>query len=104
FHNLLGTDYSEAAVQLAQQVAEQAGLMHLQFQADDVLDSCLPSASCYMVVDKGTFDAVRLHPQGSTRKISYKNTVARLLVPNGLLVITSCNSTVAELTAEFAPP
>ena len=52
--------------------------------------------------DKGTYDAISLDPEDSkTKRVKYIENVARLLKPNGLLVITSCNWTEKELPEHF---
>ena len=54
-----------------------------------------------MVVDKGTLDAVGLRSDAQEARHQYRQAVARLLRPGGLLVITSCNSSKDELVCEF---
>ncbi len=54
-----------------------------------------------MVTDKGTFDAVGLSQDAAANRKFYITAVSLLLKPGGLLVITSCNTTREELTAEF---
>eukprot|EP00897_Mesotaenium_endlicherianum_P004614 jgi/Mesen1/4180/ME000219S03306 len=92
--------HGEAAVELARGLALKAGLPTLHFTVDDILATKL-EGSFQLVTDKGTLDAVRLHPQGRDRKKLYKKTVERLVAPGGLLVITSCNSTKEELILEM---
>jgi hypothetical protein len=94
-------DYVAASVELSREVAAAAGLPQLRFQEDDVLSSALPDASADLVVDKGTLDAIGLAADGAVARTRYAATVARLLPPGGLLVITSCNATADELAAEF---
>jgi SAM-dependent methyltransferase len=118
FSKLLGVDYVPAAVELSRSVAGGAGVtcarfqvrtqgcpsalaVHARFQEDDVLNSALTSESVDLAVDKGTFDAVGLAADGARARVRYLASVARLLPPAGLLVVTSCNSTADELTAEF---
>lgn len=103
FADLTGTDYCEAAVELARAVAHRAGLSHINFVVDDVLDSRL-EGHYDLITDKGTFDAVKLHPEGRNHKKIYRKTVERLLASGGLLVITSCNNTHDELVSDMTGP
>ena len=50
-----------------------------------------------LITDKGTFDAVGLSDGAAASRRLYAGAAARLLKPGGLLVITSCNSTMQEL-------
>lgn len=99
FSDLTGTDYSEAAVDLAQRLADRDGFTNIKFLVDDVLETKLES-KFQVVMDKGTLDAIGLHPDGSIRRIMYWDSVSKLVAPNGILVITSCNSTKDELIQE----
>ena len=64
--------------------------------------SSMPDASFDLVVDKGTLDAVGLSPDGQAARARYAATLERVLPVGGLVVITSCNSTVDELIAELS--
>lgn len=100
FSNLTGTDYSEAAIQLAQAVAENRGITSVRWVVDDLLHTCIPERFD-VITDKGTFDAVGLSQDAAANKQLYISAVKSLLKPGGLLVITSCNTTREELTEEF---
>lgn len=53
-------------------------------------------------VDKGTYDAISLNPDGAERsRMAYRQMVKHLLQPGGLLMITSCNWTKDELLDFF---
>ncbi|KAI3854882.1 hypothetical protein MKW92_004103 [Papaver armeniacum] len=99
FTDLTGTDYSEGAVDLARGLAERDGFTNITFMVDDILETKL-ERQFRLVVDKGTLDAIGLHPDGHIKKIMYWDTVAKLVSPGGILVITSCNSTKDELMQE----
>ncbi|CAB4273701.1 unnamed protein product [Prunus armeniaca] len=99
FSDLTGTDYSEGAVDLARSLAGRVGLPNIHFLVDDVLDTKL-GRQFQLVVDKGTLDAIGLHPDGSIKRVMYWDSVSRLVAPGGVLVITSCNSTKDELVQE----
>ncbi|CAL9012845.1 unnamed protein product [Prunus brigantina] len=100
FSDLTGTDYSEGAIDLARSLAGRDGLPNIHFLVDDVLDTKL-ERQFQLVVDKGTLDAIGLHPDGSIKRVMYWDSVSRLVAPGGVLVITSCNSTKDELVQEM---
>ncbi|XP_016490507.1 uncharacterized protein LOC107810267 [Nicotiana tabacum] len=99
FSDLTGTDYSEGAVDLAQSLADRDGFTNVKFLVDDILETKLDKRF-QLVMDKGTLDAIGLHPDGPIKRIMYWDSVSRLVAPGGLLVITSCNSTKDELVEE----
>ncbi|XP_059293381.1 uncharacterized protein LOC132046686 [Lycium ferocissimum] len=99
FSDLTGTDYSEGAVNLARSLADRDGFTNVKFLVDDILESKLDKRFL-LVVDKGTLDAIGLHPDGPIKRIMYWDSVSRLVAPGGLLVITSCNSAGDELVEE----
>ena len=129
---LLGVDYSASAVQLAQARARARGLEgRVDFQTWDVLAGSVDDdvVSCPavkkaggwdVVLDKGTFDAVslsgdQLRPaetspdgEGRSRRImsfeAYPSRVARLVRPGGIVLVTSCNWTEAELERWWTVP
>ncbi|KAL2329536.1 hypothetical protein Fmac_017117 [Flemingia macrophylla] len=99
FSNLTGTDYSESAINLAQSLANRDGFSNIKFLVDDVLETKLEQ-EFQLVMDKGTLDAIGLHPDGPVKRMMYWDSVSRLVAPGGILVITSCNSTKDELVQE----
>ncbi|KAG9449058.1 hypothetical protein H6P81_009023 [Aristolochia fimbriata] len=99
FCDLTGTDYSEAAIDLARNLAVRGGFTNITFLVDDILETKL-ERHFQLVVDKGTLDAIGLHPDGALRRIIYWESVSRLLAAGGVLVITSCNNTKDELVQE----
>lgn len=100
FSDLTGSDYSEGAVELAQNLAIRNGFPNINFVVDDILESKL-DRKFKLVTDKGTLDAIRLHPYGADKRILYWASVSNLVAPGGLLVITSCNCTKDELIEEI---
>jgi hypothetical protein len=54
-----------------------------------------------VITDKGTFDAVSLSEDAAANRERYITAVRSLVKPQGLLVITSCNTTREELIEEF---
>lgn len=99
FSDLTGVDYSEGAVDLARSLADRDGYPNIKFLVDDILETKLDQ-QFKLVIDKGTLDAIGLHPDGNVKRIMYWDSVSRLVAPGGLLVITSCNSTKDELVRE----
>ncbi|KAH6759952.1 S-adenosyl-L-methionine-dependent methyltransferases superfamily protein [Perilla frutescens var. frutescens] len=99
FSDLTGTDYSEAAVDLARSLAHRDGFPNIKLLVDDILDTKL-DRQFQLVTDKGTLDAIGLHPDGPIKRIMYWDSVSGLVASGGLLVITSCNSTKDELRQE----
>ncbi|KAM1514045.1 hypothetical protein ACFX11_025872 [Malus domestica] len=99
FSDLTGTDYSEGAIDLARSLADRDGLPNIKFLVDDILETKL-ERQFQLVVDKGTLDAIGLHPDGSIKRVIYWDSVSRLVASGGLVVITSCNNTKDELVLE----
>ncbi|GER35618.1 methyltransferase-like protein [Striga asiatica] len=100
FSDLTGTDYSEGAIDLARNLAERDGLSSIKFLVDDILETRL-DRKFQLVTDKGTLDAIGLHPDGPLKRIMYWDSVSEIVSPGGILVITSCNSTKDELIQEM---
>ncbi|CAL8468136.1 g7675 [Coccomyxa elongata] len=100
FCNLTGSDYSEAAIQLARAVAENRGIISVRWVVDDLLHTSI-SDRFDVITDKGTYDAVGLSQGAAANRQLYISAVRSLLKPEGLLVITSCNTTREELMEDF---
>ncbi|KAA8530619.1 hypothetical protein F0562_005447 [Nyssa sinensis] len=99
FSDLTGTDFSDGAIDLARSLADRDGFTNIKFLVDDVLETKL-ERKFRLVMDKGTLDAIGLHPDGTIKRIMYWYSVSKLVAPGGILVITSCNSTKDELVQE----
>lgn len=99
FSDLTGTDYSEGAIDLAQSLANRDGFASIKLLVDDILETKLDK-KFRLVTDKGTLDAIGLHPDGPIKRIMYWESISRLVAPGGLVVITSCNNTKDELVQE----
>nr|XP_010924022.1 EEF1A lysine methyltransferase 2 isoform X2 [Elaeis guineensis] len=67
FSDLMGTDYSEGAIDLARNLAIRDGFPHINFLVDDVLETKLDK-KFNVVMDKGTLDAIGLHPDGPVKR------------------------------------
>jgi len=69
FTDLTGTDYSEGAVELSRAIAGRNNVDNVTFLVDDVLDTKL-DRQFKLVTDKGTLDAIGLHPDGPARRFT----------------------------------
>ncbi|XP_075098404.1 uncharacterized protein LOC107789757 isoform X3 [Nicotiana tabacum] len=67
FSDLTGTDYSEGAIDLARRLADRDGFTNIKFLVDDVLETKLDTRF-RLVLDKGTLDAIGLHPDGLIKR------------------------------------
>ncbi|KAG0722455.1 EEF1A lysine methyltransferase 2 [Chionoecetes opilio] len=105
FKNLYGIDYSQKAVELAQAVAAQKDL-NVTYKQVDILnpdDESLGVREYDLCHDKGTYDAVSMCPDDPCGKRTiYIQAVHRITHKDGLFIITSCNWTLEELTAQFS--
>ncbi|KAG0163640.1 Methyltransferase-like protein 10 [Apophysomyces sp. BC1015] len=110
YRNLVGIDYSEPAVQLAKSVAEQREYPWINYQAVDFLnDDSWRTEHYNVVLDKGTYDAISLNPDQQKAKEEgragpreqYVEAVRKMISPQGVFLITSCNWTKEELTENF---
>ncbi|KAG5062571.1 hypothetical protein JHK85_003754 [Glycine max] len=84
FSDLTGTDYSERAISLAQSLANRDGFSNVKFLVDDVLETKLEQ-EFRLVMDKGTLDAIGLHPDGPVKRMMYWDSVSRLVASGGIL-------------------
>lgn len=106
FTHLTGVDYSGSAIALAKQIASDQNI-NVAYKVLDLLDQRsireqLGDAEFDVVHDKGTYDAISLHPESPAEKRSaYIDHVHRMTAPGGLLILTSCNWTEEELCASF---
>ncbi|KAL6446267.1 hypothetical protein ACFW04_001109 [Cataglyphis niger] len=102
FANLTGVDYSQKAVDLARMVLNDNNLPNVKLEVCDILNNTL-SHDFKVVHDKGTYDAISLNPENPTAKRQkYVENIHRILLPEGYLVLTSCNWTKEELLKHFA--
>ncbi|GMR48921.1 hypothetical protein PMAYCL1PPCAC_19116, partial [Pristionchus mayeri] len=105
---LRGTDYSEPSIDLCtkieqeQREEEQQEILYTVF---DILSSSsldgMGGARFDFIHDKGTWDAISLSDDRSTRLVAYRIALDRLLSARGQFVIVSCNYTTAELRGFF---
>lgn len=106
FTHLTGVDYSANAIELAKQIAADQNI-NITYKVLDLLDQNsirdqLESTKYDIVHDKGTYDAISLHPENPNEKRNlYINHVHEMMAENGLLILTSCNWTEDELCTSF---
>jgi len=107
--DMIGVDYSETSVQLAQHIALQKGMETCRFARWDLL---VDSPGDWLgegfdvVLDKGTFDAISLMPFAADSPHPcdvYREKVVPLVKPGRFFFITSCNWTKDELIDWLAP-
>ncbi|MFS7973480.1 putative Methyltransferase domain-containing protein [Helianthus anomalus] len=70
FSDLTGTDYSEGAIDLARSLADRDGFASIKFLVDDILETKLDK-QFHLVIDKGTLDAIGLHPDGPVKRQAF---------------------------------
>ncbi|KAE8679748.1 putative S-adenosyl-L-methionine-dependent methyltransferases superfamily protein [Hibiscus syriacus] len=99
FTDLTGIDYSEGTIDVARSHADRDGFSSIKFLVDDIIETKLEK-QFQLVMDKGTLDAIGLHPDGPIKRMMYWDSVSKLVAPGGVLVITSCNHTKDELVHE----
>ncbi|XP_068627288.1 EEF1A lysine methyltransferase 2 [Battus philenor] len=103
FTNLLGVDYCEEAIVLAEKVAQKEFPL-IKYQVFDIIDGAGQDLGKFgLVHDKGTYDAISLNPENAREKREkYIQKVADILADDGIYVITSCNWTEDELIRHFS--
>ncbi|XP_004924194.1 EEF1A lysine methyltransferase 2 [Bombyx mandarina] len=103
FTNLLGVDYCEAAITLARKVAKQ-NYPFINYKLFDITTDDVIALGQYAIVhDKGTYDAIGLNPiDPKACREKYIEQIHRLLLDEGIFIITSCNWTEEELVKHFS--
>lgn len=106
YRNLTGTDYSANAIALAKQIAADQN-MDITYEELDLLNGSaieqkFGSKTFDVVHDKGTYDAISLHPDNPAEKRAlYIDNLVKLTSNDGLLILSSCNWTEAELCSSL---
>lgn len=107
FTNLTGIDYSANAIELSKCIAADQQLS-IDYQVLDLLNNdnireVFGDRQFDIVHDKGTYDAVSLHPDDPQKKRNaYIQNVHEMLTTEGLFILTSCNWTEEEICTSFA--
>ncbi|XP_047615890.1 EEF1A lysine methyltransferase 2 isoform X2 [Phacochoerus africanus] len=108
FSNITGIDYSPSAIRLSGSIIEKEGLSNIKLkriliQVEDFLNPSTKLSGFHVCIDKGTFDAISLHPDSAVEKRKqYVQSLSRALNVKGFFLITSCNWTKEELLNEFS--
>lgn len=116
---LMGIDYSEGAVQLAQSVGRSRDLAAVTFNVCDFLQEDPPlladnhttdgNGAWDLILDKGTYDAIALMEKDENGAIpvqGYPMRIAKLLNPGGHFLITcayDCSTSVKLNKGTFHP-
>lgn len=106
YKNLMGIDYSTNAIELSKSIAADQEL-DIEYSVLDLLSSeniqeVLGSRQFDIVHDKGTYDAISLHPDDpQSKREAYISNVHKMLDNEGLFILTSCNWTEDELLRSF---
>ncbi|XP_007255150.2 EEF1A lysine methyltransferase 2 isoform X1 [Astyanax mexicanus] len=104
FDNLTGIDYSNASIELTRNILDEEGLVNIKVQEQDFLNPSAELKDFDVCIDKGTFDAISLNPDGqNAAKLQYVSSLTTVLKPQGHFIITSCNWTKEQLLEIFSP-
>lgn len=107
YTNLNGIDYSSNAIELSKSIAADQNL-NINYHVLDLLDkhdirTQLGDTKFDIVHDKGTYDAISIHPDNPAEKrAAYITHLHEITSENGLLILTSCNWTEDELCKSLA--
>ncbi|XP_014606912.1 PREDICTED: protein-lysine N-methyltransferase mettl10 [Polistes canadensis] len=105
FKQLTGVDYSQKAISLANEILKENNVTSIKLQVCDILDTSnhgLLTNYFKVAHDKGTYDAISLHPdEPADKRGKYIDNVYNILQQNGFLILTSCNWTKNELLIHF---
>ncbi|KAI4502354.1 hypothetical protein M0802_002266 [Mischocyttarus mexicanus] len=105
FKQLTGIDYSEKAINLANEILKEKNITWTKLQVCDILDTSnhgLLTNYFKLAHDKGTYDAISLHPdEPADKRRKYIDNVHNILQSNGFFILTSCNWTKDELFIHF---
>lgn len=107
YENLTGTDYSENAIELSKRIATDQN-MDITYEILNLLNmneitQKFGDKQFDIVHDKGTYDAISLHPDNSKEKRStYIQNLYNLTSDSGLLILSSCNWTESELCTSLS--
>ncbi|XP_030036171.2 EEF1A lysine methyltransferase 2 [Manduca sexta] len=103
FTNLLGVDYCQEAITLAEKVAEKE-FPEIKFEIFDITEGDVRKLGKFSIIhDKGTYDAISLNPENPKRhREKYIQQVNDMMADDGFFIITSCNWTEEELISHFS--
>jgi EEF1A lysine methyltransferase 2 len=106
---MVGTDYSQGAIELARRIGRDQGIGDISFEHWNVMTEqpgdWVPEGGFDVVLDKGTFDAISLsnllNNEGRRQFESYGEKIEKLIRDDGRFIVTSCNWTQEELKKWF---
>lgn len=107
YKHLTGVDYSANAIELAKRIAADQD-MNISYAVVDLLDANdiadkFGGKKFDIVHDKGTYDAISLHPDNAAEKrLIYIQRLHDLTTDGGLLILSSCNWTESELSTSLS--
>ncbi|XP_057375140.1 EEF1A lysine methyltransferase 2-like [Daphnia carinata] len=106
FENLVGVDYSESAIVLANAIAESRQA-NISYKTIDVLSEGAVDSEDHgkynLLLDKGTFDAISLMEDfGSAVCERYLKATSSMLKEDGLFLMATCNWTIDEIVQHMA--
>ncbi|KAK6093850.1 Protein-lysine N-methyltransferase efm4 [Batrachochytrium dendrobatidis] len=115
FVNLTGVDYSKESINLSQKIGSshtppsKASFACLDILNLDDISGALHASTMdhriryTLALDKGTLDAISLCEKTGEKSPAdtYVETVAAMIKPGGVLLLTSCNWTEAEILDRF---
>ncbi|XP_055379148.1 EEF1A lysine methyltransferase 2 [Condylostylus longicornis] len=100
---LTGIDYSYNAIKLGTSIAKDQNI-DIDFHLIDMLntDDVNKLGKFDIVHDKGTYDAISLHPDNpKVKREKYIENISAITNRSGFFIITSCNWTETELINTF---
>ncbi|XP_072946921.1 EEF1A lysine methyltransferase 2 [Epargyreus clarus] len=103
FTNLLGIDYCKEAIELAERISLK-DFPIIKYKVFDITKDNVNDLDKFgLIHDKGTYDAISLNPDNpKEHREKYINQMEKMLLDNGLFIITSCNWTEEELVKHFS--
>ncbi|CAH0757677.1 unnamed protein product [Diatraea saccharalis] len=104
YRNLLGVDYCNEAVELAERISK-TDFPFIKYKVFDITQGSVDKLGCKfsLVHDKGTYDAIGLNPdKPRENRMKYIDQVYEMMENNALFIITSCNWTEQELIKQFS--
>ena len=106
FNNLVGVDYSQNSINLAESVVNKKAQKHnkiantIKLLVEDINNPLKDNTKFNLIHDKGTMDAFLSNKDHLFS--TYSDYLNEKLVKNGTFIITSCNFTKGELQLLFS--
>lgn len=91
YTRLMGVDYSDSAVTLGAEYAASSGFSHIKFKTADLLNSeSINLDPAFLILDKGTFDAISLGPEPD---IDASEATSEVVVSSGAKILSEAKTT-----------